>query len=69
VDREEQTVKFFSPSPVLIRYKSDPVLICKIFENDQSDPVLIRQYKIMYFYFASLGKITTGAVLPSAKYD
>jgi len=43
VVRDEQTVKFFSPSPVLI---------CKMFENHYSDPVLIRQCKIMYFYFA-----------------
>jgi len=30
-----------------------PHLIRKIFENHQSDPVLIRQCKIMYLYFAS----------------
>ena len=48
--------------------ESDPVLIRKIFENRQSDPVLIRQCKIIYFYFVSWGKRTTVAVLPSAKY-
>ena len=48
--RDERTVNFFISSPVLIR---------KIFENHQSDPVLIRQYKIMCFYFASWGKRTT----------
>ena len=31
------------------KVESDPVLICKIFENHQSDPVLIRPYKTMYF--------------------
>ena len=51
------------------KIKSDPVLIRKIFENHQSDPVLIRQCKIMYFYFASWGKRTTGAILSLAKYD
>jgi len=39
------------------KIKSDPVMIHKILENNQSDPVLVRQYKIMYFYFASWGKI------------
>jgi len=42
--RDERTVKFFNPSPVLI---------CKFFENRQSDPVLIRLCKIIDFYFAS----------------
>jgi len=65
--RDERTVKFFSPSPVLI--KLNPILIRKIFENHQSDSVLIRQCKIMYFHFASWGKRTTGAILPLAKYD
>ena len=51
------------------KIKSDPVLICKIFENHPSDPVLIRQGKIMYFYFASWGKRTTGAIWLLAKYD
>ena len=37
--RNGRTVKFFSPSPVLIR---------KIFENHQSDPVLIRLCKSWY---------------------
>ena len=41
------------------KIESDPVLIRKIFENHQSYLVLIRQCKIMYF--ASWGKITTGA--------
>ena len=49
--------------------ESDPVLIRKIFENHQSDPVQICQCKIMYFYFASWGRRTTGAILPLAKYD
>jgi len=54
VARDERTVKFFSPCPVLFdEIESDPVLIHKIFENYQSDPVLICQCKIMYFYFAS----------------
>jgi len=47
------------------KIESDPVLIRKIFENHQSDPVL----KIMYIRFASWGKATTGAILPLAKYD
>jgi len=49
--------------------KSNPVLIRQIFENHQSDPVLIRLCKIMYFYFASWGKKTTRAVLPFTNYD
>jgi len=49
--------------------ESNSVLIRKIFENHQSDPVLIRPCKIMNFYFASWGKSTTEAILPSAKYD
>ena len=58
--RDERTVKFFSPSPVLIRWNwIRSSLICKIFENHQSNPVLIRQCKIMYFYFASWSKIVT----------
>jgi len=68
--RDERTVKFFSPSPDLSdKIKSNPVLIRKIFENHQSDPVLILPCKIMYFYFASRGKSTTGAISPSAKCD
>jgi len=51
------------------KIESDPILIRKIFENHQSDSVLIRQCKIMYFHFASWGKRTTGAILPLAKYD
>ena len=51
------------------KIESDPVLIHKMFENRQSDPVLIRQCKIIYFYFASWGKRTTVAILPLAKYD
>ena len=35
----------------------------------ESDPVLIRQCKIMYLYFATWGKRTTEAILPLAKYD
>ena len=50
------------------KIESHPVLIRKIFEN-QSDPVLIWQCKIMYFYFASWGRRTTGAILPLAKYE
>jgi len=49
--------------------ESDPALISEIFENHMSNPVLIRQHKIMYFYFASWDKRTTGAILPLAKYD
>jgi len=49
--------------------ESDQVLIRKIFENDQSDPVLIHPCKIMSFYFAWCGKSTTEAILTSAKYD
>jgi len=49
--------------------ESDPVLIHKIFENHQSDPVLNRPCKIMNFYFASWGKSATEAILSSAKYD
>ena len=68
--KDERTVKFFSPSPVLIRYNwIRPVLIRKIFQNHQSDPVLIRQCKIMYFYFASWGKISTRAIFLFANYD
>jgi len=33
------------------KIESDPVLIHKIFENHQSDPVLIRQCKIRNVYF------------------
>jgi len=60
--------------PVLIREifennQSGPVLIREIFENNQSGPVLIHSCKIMNFYFASWGKSTTEAILPSAKYD
>jgi len=35
------------------KIESDPFLIRKIFENHQSDAVLIRQCKILYFYFGS----------------
>ena len=38
------------------KIETDPVLVCQIFENHQSDPVLVRQWKIMYFYFVSWGK-------------
>ena len=31
------------------KVETDPALIGKIFENHQSDPVLIRPYKTMYF--------------------
>ena len=51
------------------KIESDQVLIRKIFENHQSDPVLMRQCKIMYFYFASWGKISTRVILPFANYD
>jgi len=68
--RDERTVKFFSRVQSWSdKIESDAVLIPKIFENHQSNPVLIRQGKIMYFYFASWGKRTTGAILPLAKYD
>ena len=52
-----------SPDPIKLN------LICKIFENHQSDPVLLCQWKNMYFYFASWGKNTTETILPLAKYD
>jgi len=69
--RDERTVNFFSPrvQSWCNKIESNPVLIHKIFENRQSDPVLIRRCKIMYFYFVSWGKSTTGAILPLAKYD
>ena len=51
------------------KIESDPVLIRRIFENHQSDPVLICQCKIMYFYFASWGKRTTWVILPFTNYD
>jgi len=47
----------------------EPVLIRKIFENHQSDPVLIHQCKIIHFCFASWGKRSTQAILPFANYD
>ena len=50
------------------KIESDPVLICKIFENHQSDLVLICQCKIMYLHFASWGKATNTAILLLAKY-
>jgi len=66
--KDEWTVKFFSLVLIwwnCIRSRPDP----QIFENHQSVPVLIRQGKIMYFYFPSWGKRITGAILPLAKYD
>jgi len=51
------------------KIESHPVLIRKIFENYQSDAVLIRQCKIMHFYFSSWSKETTRAILPFANYD
>jgi len=51
------------------KIESDPVLICKIFENHQSDPVCFHPCTTMYFYFSSWGKRAAGAVLPLAKYD
>ena len=51
------------------KIESDPVLIGKIFNNQQSDPVLIRQCKFIHFSFASWDKRTAGAILPLAKYD
>ena len=51
----------------IFQSESSPDL--QIFENHQSDPVLIRQCKIMYFYFASWGKRTTWAILPFTNYD
>ena len=51
------------------KIESDPVLISKIFENHQSDPVPIRQCKIMCFYFASWSKRTTRAILLFANHD
>jgi len=51
------------------KIESNPILICKIFENHQFDPVLICQCKIVYFYFASWGKISTRAILPFANCD
>jgi len=58
--RDERTVKFFSPSPILIRkIESDPVLMRRILKNHRSDPVLIHPRKNLYFHFASRGKIDT----------
>jgi len=51
------------------KIESDQAINRTIFENHQSDPVLIRWCKTMYFHFASWSKITTGAILPSAKHD
>ena len=51
------------------KIESNPVLICRIFLNHQSDPVLLCQCKVIYFYFASWGKRTTRAILPFANYD
>ena len=57
--RGERTVKFFSPSLILIcKIESDPVLICKIFENHQSDLVLIRPCQAMYFILLHEAKQT-----------
>jgi len=67
--RDEWTVKYFSPSPILIRknlIRSSPVR--KLFENHQSDPVLFRPCKTMNFYFASSYKNTTGAIWPFDKH-
>jgi len=36
-----------NPDPQKI--ESDPVVICKIFDNHRSDPLLIRQCETMYF--------------------
>ena len=56
--RDESTVKFSGPSPILsAKIESDPVLIRKIFENHQSDPVLAHPCKTKFYYFASWGKI------------
>ena len=66
--RDERTVKFsVQVQSWSDKIESDPVMISRIFENPQSDPVLIRQYIIRYFYFASLGKRTIGTILPLAK--
>jgi len=46
-----------------IRSSPDP----QIFENPQSDPVLIRPCKIMYHYLASWGKSTIVVILPLVK--
>ena len=70
--RDDLTLKFFEIVRVQSwsnKIESEPVLICKSFWNHQSDPVLIRQFKIMYFYFALWGKRTTEAILPLVKYD
>jgi len=68
--RDQRTVMFSSPSSVWsVEIKSDPGLIRKIFENHRSDTVLIRQCEITYFYFASWGKRSTGAIFPLAKYN
>ena len=52
--RDKRTVKFLSPSPILIR-KSwiRPSPVCK---NHQSDPVLICPYKTMYFILSHEAK-------------
>ena len=51
------------------KIESDPVLIRKIFENHQSDPVLIRPCKIINFYFASWGKSTAEVIVPLRESD
>jgi len=57
-NRDGRTVKFLSPSPILNPQKINPIaiLICKIFENHQSNPVLIRQCKTMFFILPHEGK-------------
>jgi len=49
--RDERTAKFFSTSLFLIRSSPNP-------QNFWKSSVLIHQYKIMHFYFASWGKRT-----------
>ena len=44
------------------KIESDPVLICKIFENHQSDPDLIHQCKIMCIYFVSVWYLDDGFI-------
>ena len=69
-NRDERTDKFFSTSPILIQInyiRSSPDL--QNFWYFLSDPVLIRQCKIIYFYFASWARRPTGAILLLAKCD
>jgi len=55
--RDEQTVKIFNPSPILdtkILSESNPDP--QIFENHQSDPVLFRPCKTIYFILPHIAR-------------